>query len=165
MAFAAKNWQTVPVTAQFVEISGEPAVGSITFKPVPVRMIDAKSLVTVLGTPWEVYLDDEGKLDIDLPATDDDDVTPIEFTYQVTENFEGGSTYFIEVPLIYADMGVDISLLSQVSANPGLPQNISREEFDALAMQVEMLLGVVYGGSASTQYAGPGLDGGGVDGV
>lgn len=164
MAFAA-NWNLVPVTARFIEISGKPAVGSITFRPVPTRMIDAKDLTTVLQTDYEVYLDDDGKLKINLPATDDNDITPIDFTYQVTENFEGGQTYFIEVPLIYADMGVDISLLSQVTANPGIPDNITREEFDALAMQVEILLGVVYGGSASTQYAGPGLDGGGADGV
>lgn len=164
MGFAA-NWNTVPVTARFLEISGKPAVGSITFKPVPVRMIDANDLTTVISTDWEVYLDDLGRMKVNLPATDDVDITPIDFTYQVTENFEGGSTYYIEVPMIYADMGVDISLLSQVSSNPGIPSNITREEFDALAMQVEMLLGVVYGGSASTQFAGPGLDGGGVDGT
>lgn len=164
MAFA-KNWNTVPVTARFIEISGKPAVGSITFRPVPARMIDAKDLTSVLQTDYEVYLDDDGRVKVDLPATDDDDITPIDFTYKVTENFNGGQTYFIEVPLIYAYMGVDISLLSQVSANPGVPLNISREEFDELAMQVEMLLGVVYGGSATTQYSGPGLDGGGVDGV
>ena len=164
MAFAA-NWNLVPVTGRFLEISGKPAVGSLIFRPTPARMIDAKDLTSIIQTDYEIYLNDDGRFKVNLPATDDVDITPIEFTYQVTETFPGGQVYNIEVPMIYADMGVDISLLSQVTSNPGLPQDITREEFDALAMQVEMLLGVVYGGSASTQYAGPGLDGGGADGV
>lgn len=164
MAFA-ENWNLVPVTGRFMEIDADPTGGFITFTPSPARMIDAKALATIVKSDYTVYLDAQGRFKAKLPATDDPDVTPIEFTYHVVEHFPGGIEYDIEVPLIYADMGVDISALEQVPENPGIPQNITREEFDALAMQVEMLLGVVYGGSASTQYWGPGLDAGGVDGV
>ena len=164
MAFA-ENWNLVPVKGRFMEIDADAVNGYISFVPSPSRMIDAKALATIVKSEYRVYLDAEGKFSVKLPATDDPDVTPIDFTYEVTEHFPGGLTYHINVPLIYADFGVDISALEQVATNPGIPQNITREEFDALAMQVEMLLGVVYGGSATTQYWGPGLDAGGVDGV
>lgn len=166
MAFA-ENWNLVPVTGRYLEIDGTPAVGYLTFKPSPVRMTDAKALVTVLQSEYFVQLGGDGSFSIKLPATDDPDITPFDFTYEVAEHFEDGTnnTWNVEIPIIYADMGVDISTLTPVANNPGIPVTITREEFDALAMQVEMLLGTVYGGSAGTQYAGPGLDGGGVEGV
>lgn len=164
MAFA-ENWNLVPVTGWFQEIDADAAGGYITFTPAPARMVDAKALATIVKSTYTVYLDANGRFKANLPATDDPDITPIDFTYHVVEHFEGGIEYDIEVPLIYADLGVDISALEQVAQNPGVPLNITREEFDALAMQVEMLLGTVYGGSATTQYAGPGLDAGGADGV
>lgn len=161
MAFA-ENWNLVPVTGRFMEIDADNVNGYLSFTPSPARMIDAKALATIVKSEYRVYLDATGRFKAMLPATDDPDVTPIDFTYEVVEHFPGGQTYSIEVPLIYADMGVDISALEPVPENPGIPNNISREEFDALAMQVEMLLGTVTGGSAWSQYAGPGLDGGGV---
>jgi hypothetical protein len=159
-----RNWSTVPVTGRFLNITGETVLGYLTFEPTPRRMMDARALTTVVQSFVNVRLGADGRFRLDMPATDDPDVTPIEFTYKVTEHFEGSDpfSYHIEVPLLYADVGVDISALQQVSENPGLPADITREDFDALAMQVEMLLGIVEGGSASSVYAGPGLDGGGV---
>lgn len=162
MAFAA-NWNLVPVSGRYLEIDGTPAVGYVVFKPTPVRMQDAKALVTILQSEFFVQLGGDGSFKVKLPATDDPDITPLDFTYQVSEHFEGApdNTWHAKIPLVYANLGVDISSLVPTTANPGIPVSITREEFDALAMQVEMLLGTVYGGSASSAYAGSGLDGGG----
>ena len=166
MAFA-DNWNLVPVTGRYLKIDGEPAAGYLTFKPTPVRMMDAKALVTVMQSIYPVRLGGDGSFRIKLPATDDPDITPVDFTYEVTEHFDGAepNTWFVKIPIIYVNMGIDISTLVPLTMNPGVPVSITRGEFDALAMQVEMLLGTVYGGSASSVYAGSGLDGGGAPGV
>ena len=160
-----RNWNTVPVTGRYLEIDGDVPEGLIVFTPAPARMIDAAALSTVIKSSYYIQLGADGRFRVDLPATDDPDVTPIPFTYRVEEQFAGGGTFNIEVPLVYADSGIDISNAAQVDENPGLPTTITRAEFDALAMQVEMILGTVIGGTAASVYAGPGLDGGSVYGT
>jgi len=107
-----------------------------------------------------VQLDALGAFKVMLPATDDPDITPDDFTYEVTEKFEYApeQNYHIEVPLAYAGMGLDISMAAHITPNTGIIEDVTREEFDELVATVTSLE-AYDGGYSDSQYAGE-VDGG-----
>lgn len=153
------NWNTVEIRALVIGTDDQPIDGNLIFIPRATRIIDAAQLAIVIQREYVVRLNALGQATINLPATDDPDVTPIHWTYEVIEDWKGGSTYDISVPIIYVDSGLDLAAISPVSPNFGIGETIEREEFDELAMQVEALLASITGGVPDSSYLGS-LDGG-----
>lgn len=91
------DYGTGTVTGTFTDTSGAPVAGTISFTPSASRLLGAGAVI--LGDPVIVELDDEGSISVTLPASDDPNVNPTDFTYRVDETFVGvvGSTYFIDV--------------------------------------------------------------------
>jgi hypothetical protein len=91
------DYGTGTVTGTFTDTNGDPVVGTISFTPSASRLLGTGAVI--LGDPVVVPLDDAGSLTVTLPASDDPNVLPTDFTYRVDETFVGtvGSTYFIEV--------------------------------------------------------------------
>lgn len=87
------------IKGHFVGLDGVPIVGSITFTAMTARLIAATSQTIIIPRALQVDLDPDGFMDILVPATDDPDIIPNGFTYQVQENWIGGKTYFIAAPL------------------------------------------------------------------
>jgi hypothetical protein len=160
MAFS-KYWNLVDVTAHYVGSDGSSIEGYVIFTPTPARMVDAGALTTIIGRPLTVQLDALGYLKVALPATDDPDITPIDFTYTVKEEFVGGATYGIEVPLLYAGIGLDISEAAHIPPNSGVVAGVTRAEFDELVATVDTLE-AYDGGWSDSVYAGE-VDGGGAN--
>jgi len=77
---------------------GAPVKGSIKIKPSPGAIIAAMSKTIIIAATRTVTLDAQGELDLILPATDDPDVNPTDWTYSITEDFAGGRTYNITAP-------------------------------------------------------------------
>lgn len=110
------NWTTVPVRGRYLDSLGNPVVGRVTFTASPTRLTNAAELLSIVTRPISVTLDGVGRFTINLPATDDPDITPIDFTYQVREEFTGGNTYNIEVPSAFSTSGIDLATIAPVAA-------------------------------------------------
>lgn len=91
------DYGTGIVTGTFTDTSGDPVVGTVSFTPSASRLVGTGAVI--LSEPVVVELDAGGSLSVTLPASDDPNVNPTDFTYRVDETFIGvvGSTYFIDV--------------------------------------------------------------------
>ena len=91
------DYGTGVVTGTFTDTNGDPVVGTISFTPSASRLLGTGAVI--LADPVVVDLDEEGSISVTLPASDDPNVNPTDFTYRVDETFVGvvGSTYFIDV--------------------------------------------------------------------
>lgn len=122
------NWDLIEVRGRYVGTDGGPISGRIIFTPKATRLVDQAAVTTLIGRAISVKLED-GNCTILLPATDDPDVTPTNFTYTVTEDFVGGSKYDIEVPLSAATDGIELALAAPASGSPGISDiDITRME-------------------------------------
>ena len=110
------DYQTCRVTGRWVTIYGEPAVGYIQFFPHATRIVSAATETVVLPGEVVAELDENGEIDINLPSTDDPDITPLGFTWRVVERVDRGTVYDIEAP---HDTDVDLSTVVGVEADDG----------------------------------------------
>jgi hypothetical protein len=79
------NFSTTRVFGTFVNPNGSAAKGTVTFTPnlnKPLRSAATSTVVT--PTAIQATIDEDGLLDVDVPSTDDPDITPTGWTYQVT---------------------------------------------------------------------------------
>lgn len=109
------SWQTVRVFGTYKRFdTGEAAHGAVTFEPVLVTAPEGAGRTVVLPKPRTVALDVAGKIDIQLPATDDPDIAPTGWAYRVTEKIgrSEARAYFIHVPLAGGD--IDLATAPQV---------------------------------------------------
>lgn len=113
------NITTVPVRGKFIGSDGVPVSGNVLFTPKPVRLVDAAVLTVIVGRTVTMTLDEDGAGEIQLAATDDPDVVPFEWTYAVSEGFEGGATYEIEVPIAQAASGIELATVAPVPGSTG----------------------------------------------
>jgi hypothetical protein len=96
MALTA-DLSTTTVTGTYVDIEGNPISGSVRFSPQSI-IKDTDQNQIIINSPVTVALDNNGSFSVVLPVTDDTDVAPIPFAYQVEEIFSGGRTFFITLP-------------------------------------------------------------------
>jgi hypothetical protein len=138
MPAPSANWNLVPVTGQYVNIDDTPVVGRIVFTPTATRAVDQADLVTIIGIGIAVELDSNGAFTTALPATDDPDITPTEFSYSVNEDFPGGAQYEITLSLATLPGGINMATVAPVEPNPGTGLAVvTRSEFDALDALVQ----------------------------
>lgn len=152
------NYNTVEVRGKFVGTDGTPVTGRVVFTPKAKRLVDTIALTTIIGRSIAATLDSGGGFAIEIPATDDPDLTPTDFTYEVREDFTGGSTYQIEVPLAYSSIGIELAVVAPVQPVNGVVPGVSRLELDALIQSIGQftvdpdhpeVLNVTVGGSVS----------------
>ena len=124
------NITRIHITGNFIDLTGAPLNGTITFSPSfnSLRDLGADEIIVPVDIVGKVvngalYAPD-GVSDLMLPATDDPDVDVQDFTYHVTENFgssKNRGAYNISVPIDSA--GGVLDLISVVppgtGANPG----------------------------------------------
>lgn len=91
------NLSTVTVGGQFVDVSGAPIAGQVKFTPRTI-LTDPVANQIIIPKTITVDLDANGSFTVVLPATDDNDVSPTNFTYRVEEAFSGGRVYDITLP-------------------------------------------------------------------
>lgn len=120
------------IQGKFLGLDGNPIVGSVTFVAQISRLIAASSKVIIIPRPLQIILDQDGTLDLWVPASDDPDIIPNGFLYQVTENWIGGSQYQITAP---TDGIEDLSTLVPTdNITPGtVGYYLTPEQFDILS--------------------------------
>jgi hypothetical protein len=94
---------TCTVTGTYVDLLGNPVRGSIVFEP---QTIIKEKTANVIIMPVHInkVLDASGSFSITLPVTSDTDVTPQPFIYTLNENFTGGRTFEVALPLSVANI-------------------------------------------------------------
>lgn len=90
------NLSTVTVGGQYVDVAGNPIAGQIRFTPRAV-LIDGVANQIVIPNTITVDLDATGTFTVVLPATNDADLAPVNWTYTVEEAFSGGRTFDIQL--------------------------------------------------------------------
>src|SRR5690349_16297651 len=100
----------VPLRGRFVAETQRPLAGqTILFSPRAKARQNTETLVTIVGRSVRATLDGFGNFVAALAATDDPATTPIERTWIVTEEWLGGRSYDIPIPLAQQFVGVDLS--------------------------------------------------------
>ena len=110
------NLTTVEVTGRYVDHNGSPVRGSVTFDT-DYYVLDAGESVVVIEAPITVNLDATGSFAVDLIATDDTDMTPTGWTWNLTPNFTGAFGLSFALPASLAP-SADITTLSPALPNP-----------------------------------------------
>lgn len=139
-----ENLDLIRVHGRFVTLDGRPATGSVRFVPNTI-IVDPATKEVVLPVAFEAELDGNGRihtppkdgnpghLGIDLPSTDDPDLEPQGWTYQVTEQFGPATlrnrpTYQMELPYSLAGGEFDLAEIA-----PGIPPSPGQVAYVTLA--------------------------------
>ena len=129
------NLSTTTVTGEYVDVQGNPIAGQVKFTPRPV-LIDGVANQIIIPRTIIATLDNTGSFSVTLPVTDDDDLSPVNWTYQVEEAFVGGRTYDITIPT-----GASIDLADVVPAQPATGEGgesfVTLAQYTALQTQVD----------------------------
>lgn len=96
MALTA-DLSTITLTGTYVDIEGNPISGSVRFSPQSI-IKDTDQNQIIVNAPITATLNGSGSFSVVLPVTDDTDVAPTPFAYEVEEIFSGGRTFFITIP-------------------------------------------------------------------
>lgn len=100
MTSPAPEWGSCRIRGEWVDLLGQPVSGTVTLTASPKVLLAAQSQRIVVPTARKVTLDEQGRIDVTVPATDDPDINPTGWTYTVAESFTGGGgrTYAIQAP-------------------------------------------------------------------
>lgn len=133
----APNVTIVTVVGQYVDYLGVPVSGSIKFTLNETLQNPSGDQIVAKST-HSAMLNEFGEFTIVLPATDDSDLEPAPYVYQVEEAFLGGKIYNISVPAAVSP--VDISDLRPTdSGYPAFVSYASQSAYDALELRVDAL--------------------------
>lgn len=117
---------TREVVGTYVDYSGAPVEGTISFTSSTRLVVDAQDTAvlpsTIVGRLVNgVLLAEDGQSPLLLPVTDDQDAAPQNFTYAVKENFEGpypGTTFNLQVPSSAEPLDLPAQSPSTPPSNP-----------------------------------------------
>lgn len=109
---------TVTVTGTYARPDGTPYQGTVRFVPQPAVLTSAAHGRILLGT-ITAALGETGAFTTELLATDDPDVTPIDWTYRVTEHWKDapGRSYPLALPAATPD--VDLAAVAPTAPAAG----------------------------------------------
>lgn len=112
------NFDTVTIKGTYMNFTGEPITGSISFLPTAQHIKHTDTDTIILATKIETLVGADGTFSVVLPITNDPDVTP-SFQYSVTETVAGVTRkYNIEIDVVLAGQIIDLADLVPVGALP-----------------------------------------------
>lgn len=110
-------WRIVPVTATYRYRDGSPVRGEVRFESAKRLVVDG---VNVGPGRVTATLDAEGRIALELPSTNDPDLSVTGWVYTVTEHFPGGRKPF-ELAVDYEAVGIDLAAVAPGPPPPGPP--------------------------------------------
>ena len=125
---------TCTVEGTYVDLIGNPMSGSVTFTP---QTILKETTLNVILMPTAIVktLDASGSLSLTLPCTSDTDVTPQPFIYTVVENFTGGRTTQIALPLSVANTTQNLADLLPAVTTAVAASYVTLDQYQALLLR------------------------------
>lgn len=111
---------TITVTGTFLKGDGTPEDGYLEFSN-GVALVSTGDNVIVSPSSFRARLTDAGQISVALPATNDPDWMPTGWTWQVTQQLDGGGTRTYSITLPHDAVGgtVDLADLAPVQASNG----------------------------------------------
>lgn len=143
------NVTTVTVLGTFLTPEGDPSTGTITFTPSS-WLTNSGANVAIPNSPTTKTLGTAGNFSVLLPITDDADLSPSGWVYNVSEVVDGVSqNYNILLPGTVA-VGGTVYLADLVPAAPAGPEYYSL----ASSLTIGTVTTVATGGSATASITG-----------
>jgi hypothetical protein len=93
---------TCTVVGTYVDLLGNPVSGSINFTPQTILKETTQNFI-IIPVVIQKSFDATGSFTVTLPVSNDTDVAPQPFIYTVEENFTGGRTFQLSLPLSVAN--------------------------------------------------------------
>lgn len=118
------NLQTITVTGTYLDTTGVPLSGSLTFTP-PAQLVDVATAI-MYAAPVTATLDSSGHFSVTLICTDNSTLSPAGWSYTVVETIMGTRSYTIYVPHTLGS-SIDLSVLVPLPALGGgtVPQTVA----------------------------------------
>ncbi len=133
----------VAVRGRYFLADGTAATGRVIFTPRRTSNQGSGQTGHIIPVATVVAVLAEGAFTVTLQATDDPDLTPLDWTYEVREQIsevKGVRSYDIDVPTSAAGTGIDLVDVAPVSASDGDPTAfVTLTAFTALAADVAAL--------------------------
>lgn len=112
------DFQTVQVYGTYIDLNGNPASGRITFTATT-RLRSAATKTSIMPGSVEVALDSNGYFTTQLPATNDPDITPSGWGWEVAEKFgDPNRPTYARTYTMLAPLGTPIDMTSVAPATP-----------------------------------------------
>jgi len=122
---------TCTVVGTYVDLVGNPVRGSINFTPQTI-LKEVTANVIIIPVVIQKTFDSTGTFSIVLPVTSDTDVTPQPFIYTIEENFTGGRTIEIALPLSVAGTTQNLADLLPALSSAEAANFVTVDQYQAL---------------------------------
>jgi hypothetical protein len=122
---------TCTVVGTYVDLVGNPVRGSINFTPQTILQ-EVTANVILIPVVIQKTFDSTGSFSVVLPVTSDTDVTPQPFIYTIEENFTGGRTIQISLPLSVAGTTQNLADLLPALSSADAASYVSVDAYQAL---------------------------------
>lgn len=122
---------TCTVVGTYVDLQGNPVRGSINFTPQTILKETAANVI-IIPVVIQKTFDATGSFSVVLPVTNDNDVTPQPFIYTIEENFTGGRTIQIALPLSVAGTTQNLADLLPALESAEAASYVTVDQYQAL---------------------------------
>jgi hypothetical protein len=122
---------TCTVVGTYVDLSGNPVRGSINITPQTI-LKETTANVIIIPVVIQKTFDATGSFTVVLPVTSDTDVTPQPFIYTFEENFTGGRTIELALPLSVAGTTQNLADLLPALGSVEAQAYVSVDAYQAL---------------------------------
>ena len=122
---------TCTVVGTYVDLSGNPFSGSINITPQTI-LKETTANVIIIPVVIQKTFDATGSFTVVLPVTSDTDVTPQPFIYTFEENFTGGRTIELALPLSVAGTTQNLADLLPALGSAEAASYVSVDQYQAL---------------------------------
>ena len=122
---------TCTVVGTYVDLSGNPVRGSINITPQTI-LKEVTQNVIIIPVVIQKTFDATGSFTVVLPVTSDTDVTPQPFIYTFEENFTGGRTIELALPLSVAGTTQNLADLLPALGSAEAASYVSVDAYQAL---------------------------------
>ena len=122
---------TCTVVGTYVDLSGNPVRGSLNITPQTI-LKETTANVIIIPVVIQKTFDATGSFTVVLPVTSDTDVTPQPFIYTFEENFTGGRTIELALPLSVAGTTQNLADLLPALESAEAASYVSVDQYQAL---------------------------------
>jgi hypothetical protein len=122
---------TCTVVGTYVDLSGNPVRGSINITPQTILKEVTQNMI-IMPVVIQKTFDASGSFTVTLPVTSDTDVAPQPFIYTFEENFTGGRTIELALPLSVANTTQNLADLLPALGSVEAAAFVSVDTYQAL---------------------------------
>ena len=122
---------TCTVVGTYVDLAGNPVRGSLNITPQTI-LKEVTANVIIIPVVIQKTFDATGSFSVVLPVTSDTDVTPQPFIYTFEENFTGGRTIELALPLSVAGTTQNLADLLPALSSADAAAYVSVDAYQAL---------------------------------